>query len=100
MLTQLPTFPPNLECLSSHFHRAFAVSILSCARKDSIDGTVHTDCIEELVLVLVLIIAFALVLAIGFGLGIRLVQAHALVPAPASGQVLMGREQWGATWEL
>ena len=89
MLTQLPTFPPYLECLSSHFHRAFAVSILSCARKDSIEGTVHTDCIEGLILVL--IIAFALVLAIG--LGTRLVQ----VPAPANGQVLMGREQWGAT---
>ena len=93
MLTQLPTFPPNLECLSSHFHRAFAVSILSCARKDSIEGTVHTDCIEELVLVLVLIIAFALVLAIG--LGLRLVQALAHVHATS--QVLMGREQWGAT---
>ena len=91
MLTELPTFPPYLECLGSHFHRAFADSILSCALKDSIEGTVHTDCIEELVLVLVLIIAFALVLAIG--LGTRLVQ----VPAPANGQVLMGREQWGAT---
>ena len=95
MLTQLPTFPPNLECLSSHFHRAFAVSILSCALKDSIEGTVHTDCIEELVLVLVLIIAFALVIAIG--LGLRLVQALALAHAHATGQVLMGREQWGAT---
>lgn len=97
MLTQLSTFPPYLECLGSHFHRAFAISILSCALKDSIEGTVHTDCIEELALVLVLIIAFALVLAIGLGLSIRLVQAHALVPAHASGQVLMGREQWGAT---
>lgn len=94
MLTQLSTFPPYLECLGSHFHRAFAVSILSCALKDSIEGTVHTDCIEELVLVL--FIAFALVIAIG--LGIRLVQAHALVPAPANGQVLMGREQWDATY--
>ena len=93
MLTQLPTFPPYLECLGGHFHRAFAVSILSCARKDSIEGTVHTDCIEELVLVLVLIIAFALVLAIG--LGLRLVQALAHVHATS--QVLMGREQWGAT---
>ena len=92
MLTQPSTFPPYLECLGGHFHRAFAVSILSCARKDSIDGTVHTDCIEELVLVLVLIIAFALVLAIG--LGLRLVQ----VPTPANGQVFMGREQWGATY--
>lgn len=92
MLTQLPTFPPNLECLSSHFHRAFAVSILSCALKDSIEGTVHTDCIEELVLVL--FIAFALVIAIG--LGLRLVQA--LAHAHATGQVLMGREQWGATY--
>ena len=92
MLTQLPTFPPNLECLSSHFHRAFAVSILSCARKDSIEGTVHTDCIEGLILVL--IIAFALVLAIG--LGLRLVQV--LAHAHATGQVLMGREQWGATY--
>lgn len=96
MLTQLPTFPPYLECLGGHFHRAFAVSILSCALKDSIKGTVHTDCIEELVLVLVLvlIIAFALVLAIG--LGLRLVQA--LAHAHATGQVLMGREQWGATY--
>ena len=92
MLTQLPTFPPNLECLSSHFHRAFAVSILSCALKDSIEGTVHTDCIEGLILVL--IIAFALVLAIGLGLGLRLVQALAHVHATS--QVLMGREQWGA----
>ncbi len=92
MLTQLPTFPPYLECLGGHFHRAFAVSILSCDLKDSIEGTVHTDCIEQLVLVLVLIIAFALVLAIG--LGTRLVQ----VPAPANGQVLMGREQWDATY--
>lgn len=94
MLTQLSTFPPYLECLGGHFHRAFAVSILSCGLKDSIEGTVHTDCIEELVLVLVLIliIAFALVLAIG--LGTRLVQ----VTAPANGQVLMGREQWNATY--
>ena len=95
MLTQLSTFPPYLECLGGHFHRAFAVSILSCALKDSIEGTVHTDCIEELVLVLVLIIAFALVLAIGLGLGLRLVQALAHVHATS--QVLMGREQWGAT---
>lgn len=95
MLTQLPTFPPYLECLGGHFHRAFAVSILSCGLKDSIEGTVHTDCIEGLVLVLVLIIAFALVLAIGLGLGLRLVQALAHVHATS--QVLMGREQWGAT---
>lgn len=93
MLTQLPTFPPYLECLGSHFHRAFADSILSCALKDSIEGTVHTDCIEELVLVL--IIAFALDLA--SGLGIRLVQALALAHAHATSQVLIGREQWGAT---
>ena len=92
MLTQLSTFPPYLECLGGHFHRAFAVSILSCGLKDSIEGTVHTDCIEELVLVLVLVIAFALVLAVG--LGTRLVQ----VPAPANGLVLMGREQWNATY--
>ena len=92
MLTQLPTFPPYLECLGGHFHRAFAVSILSCALKDSIEGTVHTDCIEGLILVL--IIAFALVLAIG--LGLRLVQA--LAHAHATGQVLMGREQWNATY--
>ena len=70
---------------------------MSCGLKDSIKGTVHTDCIEELVLVLVLvlIIAFALVLAIGLGLGLRLVQALAHVHATS--QVLMGREQWGAT---
>lgn len=95
MLTQLPTFPPYLECLGSHFHRAFAVSILSCALKDSIEGTVHTACIEELVLVLVLIIAFALDLASGLGLGTRLVQA--LAHAHATSQVLMGKEQGGAT---
>ena len=44
---------------------------------------------------LVLVIAFALVLAVGLGLGLRLVQALAHVHATS--QVLMGREQWGAT---